>query len=228
MSSDFVHVTLPPPSPTTSNVIQDGALEEDTDLATLVEDFMRATQLQISLKQHIDSLLEKKAREAAEQEEKARLAWINQDACPSNAGKSTEAINSPFQAPSTKPTLLTMAGKAPIRSAGIPLDDTPPMTPRPFGNNSARKFDFNSHTSPLQPHSTIPPVDSGEGSLDEAAPAPWDLDIPAVPHEVPMAIEEFVVPTTKMNKKKKKGSAVPTPDPVIYANEPALEAPIAE
>ncbi|PVF92529.1 hypothetical protein CPB86DRAFT_681398, partial [Serendipita vermifera] len=49
---------------------------EDADLATLVEDFMRATQLQISLNQRIDNLLEKKAKEAAEQEEKARLAWM--------------------------------------------------------------------------------------------------------------------------------------------------------
>jgi hypothetical protein len=72
MSSDFCHVTFPPPSPSTP---ESASVEEDADLAKLIEDFMGATRLQISLRQRIESFLEKKAKEAQAQEEKARLAW---------------------------------------------------------------------------------------------------------------------------------------------------------
>jgi hypothetical protein len=80
MSSDFCHVTFPPPSPSTPEIIQGDSLEEDADLAKLVEDFMGVTRLQISLRQRIESSLEKKAKEAQEQEEKARVAWVTSQA----------------------------------------------------------------------------------------------------------------------------------------------------
>jgi hypothetical protein len=92
MSSDFCYVTFPPPSPSTPEIIQGDSLEEDADLAKLVEDFMGATRLQISLRQRIESSLEKKAKEAQEQEEKARVAWVTSQARTRAIQESTDRL----------------------------------------------------------------------------------------------------------------------------------------
>jgi hypothetical protein len=80
MDSNYLHVTLPPPSPSIPDITPRDSLEDDIDLAELVEDFMRVTELQISLKKRIESALEKKAKDAEEEEEKARLCWVKSQA----------------------------------------------------------------------------------------------------------------------------------------------------
>lgn len=53
-----------------------GAIEPDNDqLASLMEDYVRATQLQISLKKRIDALLKERSRKAKEEEEAAKRAF---------------------------------------------------------------------------------------------------------------------------------------------------------
>ncbi|PVF92415.1 hypothetical protein CPB86DRAFT_830003 [Serendipita vermifera] len=76
MSEEFCHITSRSQSPVILDTPPPAPLEDDGELSQLVEDFMRATQLQISLKQRIESYLEKKEKEAEEQEEKARLLWV--------------------------------------------------------------------------------------------------------------------------------------------------------
>jgi hypothetical protein len=52
-------------------------LEADTRLAKLMEDFVRAAQLQFSLKQQIEDFLAEKELELKDQEEQAKAHWLN-------------------------------------------------------------------------------------------------------------------------------------------------------
>ena len=61
---------------TPSMVSFDSGLDEyDDQLTTLMEDFVRATQLQISLKKRIDVVLTQRETAARTQEDTARLQW---------------------------------------------------------------------------------------------------------------------------------------------------------
>jgi hypothetical protein len=62
---------------TAQSTVATDLLEADTRLAKLMEDFVRAAQLQFSLKQQIEDFLAQKELELKVQEEQAKVQWMN-------------------------------------------------------------------------------------------------------------------------------------------------------
>jgi hypothetical protein len=135
MSSDFCHVTIPPPSPSTPYIRGGDSLEDDADLMKLMEDFMRATELQISLKRRIESFLEKKKIEAQAKEEEARLVWMNSQARSRAIQESVEHLKDKMKLAEDlgrsggQKDIPTPAHNPPIKTAFSPPLGTPQIRP---------------------------------------------------------------------------------------------------